>query len=397
MRTHAPVVVTQFYAPETMGTAFYTEDLARGLAPDGASTVVVTGEPYYPEFARYAGYENRVRFERLNGVDVLRVPTLIPTGGRNLLRILSDANFLLQGLARFGTRRARSVVSFAPGTTPVILGAVLARNGRHVVIVHDIQSGLASGTGRVVNGLATRILQALEAWALNRADHIAVLSTQMGQELVNIGVDAAKVVVVPIWLRDDLWRDAIFSEDLPSLPTATYSGSVGSKQGLERLVDVGRRMSTAGLEHRIVIRGEGPAAATLRDRAKHDGVKLDFEDLVPQAELPIALTRTWVHVLPQRPGTSNFSVPSKVLNILASGRPLVVETDKNSPLDDLAKDCPAVIATRAGDASDFEDAVSALLADKEECLRLGRIGRQYVLANFSRESVLSRLGTLLDG
>lgn len=387
------IVVTQYYAPEKLGTAFYTHDLARGLQA-WARTAVITGEPYYPEYQRFPEFDDYVPTSVMDGIVVRRIRTLIPKAGSAFWRLLSDVNFLLRGVARFRSqiRRHDHVVSFTPGLGPVFLGALLrSRSGRHIAIVHDIQSGLAANTG-LVGSASEEVLERLEAFALNRATSVAALSPQMCRLLIDMGVKADKIFLLPIWLRDDIWSGHEASEELSPVPTICYSGVVAGKQNLSLLKDIVFRLETEARQGVVLVRGAGPnLAGLLRTAEDWPRDRLQLESLVEEHQLPSALSDSWLHVIPQRTGTAAFSVPSKVLNALASGRPVVVETERDSPMHDLSRACEAVVVTHPGETPSLTDVTMGLLDAPAEIVRLGKLGRRYVREAHSRDFILRQL------
>ena len=70
------------------------------------------------------------------------------------------------------------VISLCPSILSVLVGAVAKRRGgRHVAIIHDIQSGLAGGLGMVGHPRLVQAMRWVERVILNRADRVVVLSS----------------------------------------------------------------------------------------------------------------------------------------------------------------------------------------------------------------------------
>ena len=72
----------------------------------------------------------------------------------------------------------------------------------------------------------------------------------------------------------------------------------------------------------LLICGEGPERAAL-EAAAADLPNIRFADLRPRAELAALLALAEIHLLPQIAGAADVVLPSKLTNILASGRPVV--------------------------------------------------------------------------
>lgn len=385
-------VVTQFYYPERIGTAFYTRDLVQAIADrEDCSVQVVTGEPYYPEFKRYAKYDTPVRSEVIDGVRVHRLRTYVPKPASPLARILSELNFVARGahaLVRGRIPRTDHVICFAPGMLTVLLGRFVASpEGQLLTIVHDLSSGLAKGTGLVSSKAAGRALQRVEAWVFNKSDTLAVLSPQMYQVIRAMGV-ARPMKIVPLWIRDVLAA----SEPVPgpAEPIVMYSGSLGRKQGVHRLLALAKGLQDAVPETRMIIRGQGSMARVVRTEVQDLG-NIEFQGLVADEDLAGSLSGGRVHLVLQDPDSANFSVPSKVFSTLAAGRPMVATARPGTPLHDLARLCPAVTCVDPDDPEALLGEVRRRLGRPGACDADGLIGRRYVLENHGREHAVNEL------
>lgn len=396
-------IVTQFYSPEKVGTAFYTHDLARAIhATEGWDVRVVTGEPYYPEFAKYDRFEKqRIRHELIDEVTVERVRTYVPSGGRALGRILSEVNFLVQIIAALLLRRIQRheyVISFSPGPLSVVAGWLLtSRSGRHLTIVHDVSSGLARSTGLVSAPGVTNLMEKFEAWALSRPDVVSVLSRQMREEILGMGVQT-RIDEVALWVRDELFQLEQPVAPLPETPTVLYSGNLGRKQGLDRIIGLATALQERMPRARIAIRGSGPLRETLTQGVERRNLRnVRFEPLVPESQLCDALEDAWVHLAPQDPGGAPFSVPSKVLNALAVGRPVIVTADDSTPLADLAQECGAVAAVPSSDPHALVEETLRRLRDERLCREEGGAGKRFVVKRRRKDEQVRQLLSLLIG
>lgn len=395
----APVqIITQFYFPETAGTAFYTHRTAQNLSRT-TQVNVITGEPYYPAFSKWPEYRSHRPHETVQGIPVERIRTLVPSADSALSRIASDMNFLIRGLLRVRrTEVTGHTISFTPGLAPALLARTLQwrRRGRHIVIVHDIQSGLASGTSLVRRGsVFHRSLGMIEAWALNGADIVAALGETMATELRSLGVAAEKLRVLPIWLRGDIWDNWQGPQPLANDPVVAYSGTLGGKHATERLTLLARELQERVPTARMIVRGAGPGIEQIRDACSDPDLPIDLKDFVPDKELPSALSSAWLHVLPQRNATATYSVPSKVINILAAGRPLVAEAEDDSPLHQLAESCPAVIVTNPARPEELFRTVISLLQDPHRISALGDLARDFAVSTFSEQTTMEQLESML--
>ena len=352
-------LVTPTFDPEPIGTPLYAGELARWLKATGWEVDVVTNQPHYPRCRRYEGYGYRRRHDMVDGIPVYRLPTLVPSKGTFGRRALSDLNFLVQGLLasrRLG--RSPLTVVISPGVPfGVPLGRGLtAAGGTLVVWVHDLQSGVAAAVG-ASSGLV-RVSAALERRCLNRADHVLTLSEGMSRRVRKLGVDRPTSSIFPLW--STLSPDDGVRPDL--VADVQYSGNIGRKQGCEQLLDLAESLEARRPGTTLLIRADAVARRALELDASDRGLSnVLFTDLASRADLRKALQAARVHVIPQVAGVGDNVLPSKVINALAAGCPLVAAGEPGSAVAELALRNPKMILTTPGDVKELTDAVLALL------------------------------------
>jgi colanic acid biosynthesis glycosyl transferase WcaI len=389
------LIVSQWFWPELIGTGFYSGDLGFWLAGQGTKVEVVTNRPSYPGSSIFPEYRSGRRDrENAQGVLIERLPTWVAPSGRALHRIASEFHFLLRSIPRLWRRRLGprgAVVSFCPSVMAV-LAASLVR-GRHVAVVHDIQSGLAQSLALAKSGAVAGILRRVERFSLNRADQIIVLSDEMRAVLRSLGVHRP-IAVVPIWV------DTTQFQPLPRLhaaaPTVVYSGNFGRKQGLDQVLDCAEILKRELPEAVVVLRGGGSTEADLRRDVASRGLgNIRFEPLLPAERLAEGLAAADLMLVPQEPSASDFAVPSKIYTIMAAGRPMVATAREGSPLWKLAQACGGIHCVPPRDPQAFAQAVLGLMRDPERRQRMGAAARRYAVQEVDRERVLAQLAALL--
>jgi len=395
----AVLLVAMSYWPEPAGSAPMMTDLATSFAAAGAAMTVLTARPNYPGQQVYPEYtDGRRDSEVADGVRVERFLTIPPKGGG------MRARFLHEGVLHSGFMAARAggrvpahaaVLSLCPSIFSVaVADRCTAPGGRHVAIVHDIQSGLAGALG-LGGGLAVKALRAVERLALNRADAVVVLSEPMREVLRDLGV-TVPVHVIPPHVDTDRIHPLPRLPDRP--PTVLYSGAFARKQGLEVVLDMAAILNTRVPEARVVLRGQGGIEAELRERAGRMALpNLAFEPLTPGHRLNEGLAEGDVHLVPQRPEGAAFAMPGKAVTIMAAGRPFVCTCEKGSALERLGTEVGAFRCVPPGDAEAMADAVTLLLDNPAVCTAMGRRGRAWAEENASRPVTLARYARLLTG
>lgn len=395
------------YAPEEIGIGAFTSGMARGLAARGIVVRAIVGKPYYPQWRVWDGYARPGWIARReDGVDVIRCPHYVPARPSGVRRIVHLASFSASALLpalrlALGRkdRRPQAVVCIAPALLSVPVAWLLARLARARLWIHvqDFEVEAAFATGLVAgSGPAARIARAVENRLLRLADRITTISPQMCAKLRDKGIAAERVSEVRNWANapaPDPAGGAAYRAQwgLGARRIALYSGNIANKQGIEIVVEAARLLSNRPDLH-FVVCGEGPNRARLQALAEGLG-NISFHDLQPAARMGELLGLASIHLLPQIAGAADLVLPSKLANMLFSGRPVVATAEPGTGLHAEVDGCG--LATAPGDARAFAGAIARLLDDPALAERLGGAARERGLERWSQASVLDRLAALL--
>jgi colanic acid biosynthesis glycosyl transferase WcaI len=403
------LIVGLNYAPEEVGIGPYTSGLAEALAARGHRIEVVSGKPYYPQWKVNSAYTgiSWPRSEKA-GVSVTHCPHYVPLNPTGLRRIIHLASFALSALPpvlhrvlRRRSSRPEIVLCIAPALFSVITAWLGARLGGAKLWIHlqDFEVEAALATGLLdPSGVAARLARWIEARILALADRVSTISPQMCAKLADKGIARGHILE----LRN--WSDARFSADpvgaatiraewaLGKRQVALYSGNIARKQGIEILLEAARL-----LVHRkdliLVICGEGPNRAELeRLAAGLDNIQL--HDLQPVARMGAMLTMASVHLLPQIAGAADLVLPSKLTNMLASGRPVVATAEPETGLYDEVVGCGTVCPP--GDPRALAAAIEALLDDPVRRAQLGKAATRRAAERWAKDPIIDRFAIELD-
>jgi colanic acid biosynthesis glycosyl transferase WcaI len=89
-------------------------------------------------------------------------------------------------------------------------------------------------------------------------------------------------------------------------------------------------------------------------------------------------------------------MPSKIYEIMASGRPLLASADPGSDVRALVDTTGCGLSVDPEDADQLADALLALYGDPARCEEMARRGRQCAEHNHSREAVGAHYNALLQ-
>lgn len=401
------LIVGLNYAPEAVGIGPFTQGMAQGLAERGFAVEVVAGKPYYPQWRAGPGFATGAWMASTeHGVRIVRCPHYIPRNPGGLRRIVHLASFALAALVpamraalRSATKRPGVVICVAPALLSVPVAWIAARlaGARLWLHVQDFEVEAAFATGLVDSrGCAARLARIMENALLRLADRVSTISPQMCAKLIGKGVDPARVIEIRNWANapaPDPQQGASYRAEwrLGARKVALYSGNIANKQGIEILVEAAR-MLAGRVDIVFVICGEGPNRARLERLAAGLG-NVQFHDLQPAGRMGELLGLASVHLLPQIAGAADLVLPSKLANMLASGRPVVATALPGTGLYAEVDGCGVVVAPE--DAPALASAVVALIDDPERSAALGTAARSRAAERWTQSAVIERLVSAL--
>lgn len=395
------MVVGLNYAPEPVGIGPYTAGLAEALVRRGHAVHAVVGKPYYPQWRTdpaFAGGGWRQDSEA--GVTITRCPHYVPATPTGLKRILHLASFalsaLIPALRTARAERPQVVIAIAPALFSVVTAWLAARlvGAKLWVHVQDFEVEAALATDLMAStGPAARLARWTESRILGLADMVSTISPQMCAKLAAKGIPPARVIEVRNWADarfrpDPAGAEAIRAEwGLAGKTVALYSGNIARKQGIEILVDAAQLLAARD-DLVFVICGEGPNRAELNARAA-GLANVQLHDLQPAARMGAMLTLADVHLLPQIAGAADLVLPSKLTNMLASGRPVIATTVPGTGLYDEVTGCGAV--SPPGDAQALAAAITQLLGDPAARAEMGAAASQRAVERWSQDAIIDRM------
>jgi colanic acid biosynthesis glycosyl transferase WcaI len=395
------------YAPEPIGIPFYNTGMATWFARRlGWRVTMHTGLPHYPwwkvpeEFAR-RDYRWGRGDEIRDGVTVERVRHYVPSApltGTKRMRL--DASWLWWTFWRSlrARRRPDLVMIIAPPFLGGLLGLFQGWRWRVPVIYHvqDLQIDAAIELGMLPRRIAG-LLGWLERFMLARVDLITAVSLGMARRLREKGPTRRPVALFRNWAdveAVDPGRGAnrfraaweLRSDDV----VIAYSGNLGRKQGVEVLLHAFAQLVDRP-RCQLVIAGEGAERSELEALAARLGLaRLRFLPLAPREALGEFLSAADIHCIPQRRAAADLVMPSKLPNIMAVARPLVVTAMPGTELAEVVQAAGCGLVVEPEDPGKLAQALRALVDDAALRTHRGEAGRAYAVRHFTADGILLR-------
>ncbi len=393
------LIMSQFFPPETYAGANRIGPMAEVLAGRFEVTVV-TVRPSYPAPEDYAGLSLEEHDAGLP-CRVLRVPAFRPHRGGMVLRTLRE-HALAARLALRAAGPAEVIIASSPSMFlgPAGLAAARSKGAGFVWDVRDITWGYARdivGGASVAMAVASRGLEGYMRRVLRRADLVVGASEGITAMLVEGGADPERAVTVPNGISSDLLRKIVRATSVREAagprPLVSYAGLIGYNQHLEALLEAARTLPDAD----FVVAGEGPELPLLRRRARSLGLRnVTFPGYLRREEVLGLYRRSDILFAQARdaPVINATMVPVKLFEYMAAGRP-VVYAGKGIAVG-LLQRAGCAITVPPEDPAALRAAIGRLLREPGLGRELGRRGREFVCANYCRESLMEELSLALE-
>jgi colanic acid biosynthesis glycosyl transferase WcaI len=428
------------YAPELTGVGKYTGEMAAWLASRGHQVRVVTAPPYYPEWRIHAAYRNRLyRVERDSGrevppdsgssdhaagrssgqLTVYRTPLWVPAKPTGLSRLLHLLSFALGSLPVMLAQvfwQPEVVFTVEPTffAAPVALLTAALAGAPAWLHVQDFEVDAAFDLDLLRGNRPVQALAAgFERFFTRSFACVSSISAKMLERLLAKGVAEQDAVLFANWVD----TDAVHPEPSPCSDTPPgnssaafsaapnrfrqglgledkivllYSGNMGAKQGLEMLAPLAAAFLDEPHVH-FLFCGNGAFRPQLEVLVAHCP-NVTLLPLQPLEFLNDLLNAADIHLLPQRRGTADLVMPSKLTGMLSSGRPILATADPGTQVAHVVASCGLVVP--AADAATVPAALHAaarrLITDPALRARFGAAARGYAVQHLGKESILRR-------
>ncbi|MBK5232218.1 MAG: glycosyltransferase family 4 protein [Thermoleophilia bacterium] len=378
-----------------MGIAPLSAIWAREMARRGHEVDVVAAHPHYPQpewGSRVMPYR-----EVRDGIPVTRLPLIIGRK-RKSQRLVQELSFMAAQAAAAPFLGSPDVlISVTPSFPALLPGMINTRLRRvpWVLWVQDILPDGAATTGYVEEGgIAYLLSRRLESASYEAASSIIVLSEGFRSNLVAKGVPPEKISLAynPATIVAD--PSSIERGKIPGPPRVLCMGNIGKSQGLARIVETfeaDARLTELGAE--LILTGAGVAEDEVRAAIKTDRVKM--LGVIELAALKYEIARSHLGAVTQAYSGGEFNVPSKLMNYMAAGLPVVASVRPESEAARIVQQSGAGWISDSADPSGFVESIVEAMSRPDELTRRSEAGIEFAGNNLSTEALADRFDVAL--
>lgn len=401
------LVIVHHFPPDVNSTGLLMNQVFREIAEKGHEVRVITTFPHYEGFRTWPEYRRKLRQTRDHtGIKVTRVYSYTSGNKSMKRRLLNYLTFNLFALATGVLSRSRYDIVFCTNGSffSGITGWAIARTRRARVIynLQDLYPEVPVAQGQLSNKSAIRTLGQIERFMYKRADHLSVISPSFRRSLESKGVPLRKMSVIPNFVDTDFIRplpkDNSFSREhgLHDKLVLTHAGNVGYVYALDTLLEAAELLSDRPNILFLII-GEGVAKGELQRTASAKGLhNVRFLPFQPYEDLPLIRAASDVQLALYKPGAGSYSMPSKIYEAMASGRPLLVSAEPDTDLSALVEDTGCGVCVPPGAPSRLAEAMVELANGAGARRAMGEAGRREAERRYSSKAVSRKYLELLE-
>jgi colanic acid biosynthesis glycosyl transferase WcaI len=392
--------VSQYFPPEMGAPSARVYELSKHWVKTGHQVMVLTGFPNHPTGIVPQEYRQRMRRltcrEATDGIEVVRTWLYPAPNRRSLERMAVYGSFCVSACLRgMFLRRPDLVIGTSPQLLNGLSGWWISRLKRcpFVLEVRDLwpESLLASGVGRE-DSLLIRTLDRLASFLYGQSDRIVVVTEAIKENLIcQKKLPEEKIDVIENGVETEDFRPI---EDIRAFKqrfglngkfVVSYIGTMGYAHGLETVLKAAGQLRDILPNLLFLLVGEGAEKESLQAQAaKEQASNVRFLSQQPRERIPLFINASDVClVLLRKAGLFSTVLPSKMLEFMACGRPVVLGVDGQARK--ILEQAQAGIYVPPGDPSALTQAVIDLHRDPNLRETLGEGGREFVVKYFSRE------------
>lgn len=388
------LLITAYFPPESGAAANLFYDLGRQLAQKGQEITVLTSFPSYHVVTEVDSYKGcSFMEEQLNGMKIIRVkvpqfPQYIPIG-KGLWQF-SIAYRFIRVLKKISKNDIALIYS-----PPLPLGLTGISLTKHygtpfILNIQDIFPQSAIDLKVLKNKILIRIFEYLEKKIYRYAKCITVHSSDNETYVQKAGgFDADKVTVIPNWIDTDYLQPGpkqnFFSDKygLQNKFVVSFAGIIGYSQDIDVIIKAAELLKE-NKKILFLIVGDGVEKEKFEMKVKK--LRLDnvlFLPLQPRDIYSLILHSSDICLSTLKKEVLSSPIPSKILSIMASAKPLITCMNLNGSASRIIQDAKCGFILPSGDYKGLSDRILRLYNSPQLADEYGRNGRKYCLENFS--------------
>ncbi|MGM0608809.1 MAG: glycosyltransferase family 4 protein [Candidatus Muiribacteriota bacterium] len=326
--------ITDNFPPEVNAPATRTyEHISQWQQDPGVSVTVLTCAPNFPHGRVYEAYKNKLfQKENIDDIEVIRVWSYITANSGFVKRVLDYLSFAFSAFWAGLFQKADVIVATSPQFFTTWTGWALSKVKRKPWIfeLRDLWPESIKTVGAMKQGFVIDRLEKIELGLYGSADRIVAVTDAFKQNLLDRGIESAKVDVVTNGANIELFsprqKDSalVSSLGLEGKFVVGYIGTHGMAHSLDFIINSIEKVDNREVHFLFI--GDGAMKAKVVSMAKALELEnVTFLDPVAKSEMPRYLSVCDVSLAPLKK-EDNFKtvIPSKIFEASAMRKPTLL-------------------------------------------------------------------------
>ena len=403
------LIYSLVFSPDGVSTAYLYNDLASGFQKRGYEVCVLTTTPHFnliegalnkqPLQKRFLGLFYQSDF---NGIKVYHIP--LKKHKSTLLRMLSFIYWhIMSFFVGLFLKRPDIILTPSPPLTSGLIAILLAKlkGAKTIYNVQEIYPDLLINLGHLKNTFLINFLKRLERFVYNSSNAVTTIDKQFYNIIKPRIKQENRLYVIPNFVDTDLYvtesSTKLPAEFLskPGFTNMLYAGNIGLAQEWDLVLNLAKEIRDESIT--IWIIGEGVKKEYLKSEIeKQDLSNIKLLPYQDRNYMPAINLFADFHFIAMDKSMENDGFPSKVYNIMASGRPMVIVSSENTPITSFLYETETSLFVTDHSLSGFKNAVLKLALDKELRISQGANGRKIIDQDYTKERVINQYATLFE-
>jgi glycosyltransferase involved in cell wall biosynthesis len=400
------LILTDSFPPEIKSSANLLFELSEDLAESGHRVTVVTGFPKHYVNNIDQRYKGRLFLnERMNKVKIIRLLSIsfirhIPVI-RGLDQFLLSVMFFLGGI---NSGKPDVILTYSPplplGISAYLLGKL--KKAPFIFNVQDIFPQSVIDLGLLKSKILIRISELMEKFIYKKASYITVHSEGNRGNIISKNIDSKKVIVIHNWVDTDLIKPTknqnnsfATKKNLRNKFVVSFAGVMGFAQDLDIVIRCAELLKSYKNILFLLI-GDGIKKNGLIKKVNDLQLNnVRFLPLQSKEVYPLILDASDICLVTLNKSVMTPVVPSKLLSIMASGRPVLASMNLNGDAPKIIETAKCGYCVETDDVECFSKAILQLYNNPKLRDEFGMNGRKYVEKHFSRKTCVEEYKKLM--
>jgi colanic acid biosynthesis glycosyl transferase WcaI len=397
-------VVSELYYPEDHATGYFLTHIAEGLARSHPVEVLCSQPTYWKRGLRGP------RRQLWNGVVIRRSRGRTSLNKDKLLGRLVNVAVISLALAQRTLRTAKRGEIVLVVTNPPLLPLLVAvacrvRRVPYVLLVHDLYPDvLVAAALMKKDSWMVRTMAWCNSRVLRGAARVVVLGRDMESAVRRrLGGRTGTVVRIPNWGHGNVTplprggNPVLARLGLTEKFVVQIAGNMGRTHGLSDVLEAADRLRDDVDVHFLFI-GSGAQRGRLEAHARRLALdNITFLDPCPAGELAEHLNACDVGLVSLIAGMTGVSAPSRLYNIMAAGKPIIVAAPAESEPACVIGEEQIGWVVPPGDPSRLAAAIATAKGNPSLVREMGIRARRAAETKYTRERAVTSYLSLVAG